>query len=255
MDDFESFVDPEFRTALIFAKMYEKAGYVLGTGEIRAIQNSIGQYLTDTLPDRYSFKIAGEPSIFVALSDYVVNGQLVSLLFCLFAVGLIIVLLFKNWKAGFLALIPMSVAVVINFGIMGWFGIDLDTATAIIASVAIGVGVDDTIHFLNTFRHFRMKGLTVDDAVAHTLSISGKAISYTSLALIFGFSVLITSSFKPLILIGILIAITMAATTVGALLVLPAVIKATNISLDESPSDAMFWKIFYIGRFFNLENK
>ncbi len=100
MDDFESFVDPEFRTALIFAKMYEKAGYILGTGEIRAIQNSIDHYLTETLPDRYSFKIAGEPSIFVALSDYVVNGQLVSLFFCLFAVGLIIALLFKNWKAG-----------------------------------------------------------------------------------------------------------------------------------------------------------
>ena len=164
-------------------------------------------------------------------------------------------LLFKNWKAGFISLIPMSVAVIINFGIMGWFGINLDTATAIIASVAIGIGVDDTIHFLNTFRHFRINKFTVDEAIVRTLSISGKAICYTSLALIFGYSVLITSNFKPIILVGILIAITMAATTIGALMVLPAVIKATNISLEKNESDSLFWRIFYIGRFFNLENK
>ncbi len=255
IDDFESFVDPEFRTALVFAKLYEKSGYIIGTGEIRIIQNTIGRYLAETLPDTMSYKIAGEPSIFVALSDYVVKGQLYSLFFCLFAVGLIMTLLFKNWKAGFISLIPMSVAVIINFGIMGWFGINLDTATAIIASVAVGIGVDDTIHFLNTFRHFRINKFTVDEAIVRTLSISGKAICYTSLALIFGYSVLITSNFKPIILVGILIAITMAATTIGALMVLPAVIKATNVSLEKSASDSLFWRIFYIGRFFNLENK
>ncbi len=252
IDDFQSFVDQEFRTAMIFVKLWEKEGYSLGTGAIRHTQDRISEYLNKKLLETHSFRIAGEPTIFVALSDYVVNGQLNSLIFCLIAVSLVVVLLFKNWQAGFLSLIPMGVAVLINFGIMGWFGIALDTATAIIASVAIGIGVDDTIHFLNTFRYFKLRNLSTDEAIKKTLEISGKAITYTSLALVCGFLVMTISNFKPLILLGILNALTMVGTTIGALIILPASIKAARVNLDESESDSWFWRIFYLGRFFNL---
>ncbi len=252
IDAFESFVDQDFRTSMIFVKLWEKEGHSLGTGAIRYTQDRISDYLNKRLPETYSFRIAGEPTIFVALSDYVVKGQLYSLIFCLIAVSLVVVLLFKNWQAGFLSLIPMGVAVLINFGIMGWFGIALDTATAIIASVAIGIGVDDTIHFLNTFRYFRLRNLSTDEAIKKTLEISGKAITYTSLALVFGFLVMTISNFKPLILLGILNALTMVGTTIGALIILPAAIKAARVNLDESKSDSWFWRLFYLGRFFNL---
>jgi len=175
-----------------------------------------------------------------------------SLLLCLIVVCIMVILLFKNIQAGFLALIPMSVGVIINFGIMGWFGINLDMATAIIASLTIGIGVDDTIHFLNTYRHNREMNLSVDETIRRTLAVSGKAIIYTSLALIFGFSVLVASNFVPIILFGILAAITMIATTIGALLVLPSVIKATGVSLEESTSESRIWKYLYIGKFFQI---
>ncbi|MCP4136150.1 MAG: MMPL family transporter [bacterium] len=225
-------------------------------------RKDITAYLENNLPDTYLFnttgkynlRITGEPAIFIKMAEYVVQGQMLSLLFCLITVCIMVILLFKNWKAGFISLIPMSVAVIINFGIMGWFGIRLDTATAIIASITIGIGVDDTIHFLNTYRHFRAKKMSVDETIARTLAISGKAITYTSVALVFGFSVMITSNFKPIMYFGILVAITMIATTVGALLVLPAAIKATNVSLRESESNSLFWRIFYIGKYFNVSD-
>ncbi len=163
--------------------------------------------------------------------DYIVNGQIQSLLLTLVVIGLVVLILMRDIRSALLSLIPMTVAVMLNFGIMGWFGIRLDIATSIIAAITIGIGVDDTIHFLNTFRWFRMQGEDVDTAIAHTLKVAGKAILFTSLALIFGFSVMEFSTFKPLILFGLLMTITMVATTIGALLVLPAAIKLTGVKL------------------------
>ena len=253
IDDFESYFDRDMRTAMIFAKVWEGDKKYHSTTYIKYIQNRIDRHLSKTLPKKYTYTITGEPSIMIRLSDHVISGQLQSLLFCFIAVIIIIILLFKNWKAGAVAMIPMSVAVIINFGIMGWFGIRLDTATAIIASLTIGIGVDDTIHFLNSFRHFRKHNYSVDQSIAGTLAVTGRAISYTSLALIFGFSILVFSNYKPIIFFGVLSALTMVATTLGALIILPAVIKFTGVSLEESGSHQWFWRYAYIGRFFNIE--
>jgi hypothetical protein len=119
----------------------------------------------------------------------------------------------------------------------------LDIATSIIAAITIGIGVDDTIHFLNTFRHYRKQGLDVDASIEKTLQVAGKAIIFTSLALIFGFSVLELSTFKPLMLFGLLMAVTMVATTIGALLVLPAAIKLTKIKLVQNQEKRSYSRI------------
>jgi predicted RND superfamily exporter protein len=191
----------------------------------------------------------------VKLVYYVVKGQMQSLFLSLIVVGLIVILLFNHIKAGPLALIPISTAVIVNFGIMGWFDIKLDMATSVIAALTIGIGVDDTIHFLNTFRHNRARGLSVDETISRTLAVSGKAILFTSLALIFGFSVLLTSHFIPIILFGILTATTMINTTIGALLILPSVIKATNIDLTKSEPKSRLGKYLNIDRLLGLEEK
>jgi predicted RND superfamily exporter protein len=255
IDDFRHYLDRDHRTLMVFAKIWEGHREYHSTSDLSHIQKKIDRHLKKSLPAPYSHSITGEPAILIKLADYITTGQLMSLFFCLVVVAVIIVLLFKNWKAGIVAMIPMCTAVMINFGIMGWFGIRLDSATAIIASITIGIGVDDTIHFLNTYRHFRSKDCGVDETIGKVLSISGRAIMYTSLALIFGFSILSLSNFKPIILFGILSSITMAATTAGALIVLPSVIKATRLDLDENPSQSWFWRFFYIGRFFALKEE
>ncbi|MBN1495405.1 MAG: MMPL family transporter [Spirochaetes bacterium] len=253
IDEFEPLLDEDYRTAMIFAKIKSPEDNFLYTTDLQEILDNIDTYLKKTLPAPYSARITGEPRIIIALSSYVVQGQLMSLLLSLIVVLVIVILLFKNWKAGLISLIPIGFAVTISFGIMGWFGIRLDTATAIIAGITIGIGIDDTIHFLNTYRHFRERRLGVDETIRNTLAISGKAIIYTSLALIAGFSILVLSNFKPIVLFGLLVSITMIATTMGALLILPAVIKATGVSLEKSASESRFWKYFYIGRFFNFD--
>jgi len=252
-DEFESFVDIDFRTCNLLARLGEKEDYHVGTTEIINIADEIASYLDRTLPEGASYTISGFPMMDAKLVHYIVTGQLQSLFLSLLVVGLIVALLFRQMKAGPLALIPMSVAVIINFGVMGWLRINLDMATSVIAAITIGIGVDDTIHFLNTFRHNRARGLSVDETIRNTLAVSGKAILFTSLALVFGFSILITSNFLPIALFGILTATTMINTTIGALLVLPSVIKATGISLDEPEPGSGIGRYLNVDKFFGMD--
>jgi len=254
IDEFEPYVDHEFRTCDILARLCQKQGHPIGTAQINTIVSKIADYLEKNLPEPYRFSMTGHPLINVKLAYYIVTGQLKSLLLSLIVIGLIVTLLFNHIKAGLLALIPMSVAVIFNFGIMGWLGIKLDLATSIIGAVTIGIGVDDTIHFLNTYRQYREKGFTVDDTIAGTLAVSGKAIIFTSLALIFGFSVLVTSSFIPVILFGVLMASTMISTTIGALLILPSAIKLAGIEVvPYRKPNSWLGRYLNLGKLFGLE--
>ncbi len=231
IDQFEPYVDTEFSACNLLARLGENGDTLLGTFGMEHIFKKISEHLDQTLPPGYSFKITGHPSLMVQSAGYIVDGQINSLLLTLVVIGIMILILLKDFKAGLLSLIPMSVAVIFNFGIMGWFGIYLDVATSTIATITIGIGVDDTIHFLNTFRYYRNLGEDINTAIQHTLEVAGKAILFTSMALIFGFSVMGLSTFKPLILFGVLMIITMVATTIGALLVLPCAIKLTKVKL------------------------
>lgn len=234
IDEFESYVDEDFETVSILARLTQREDYTLGTAQIKRIINTVDAHLKQTLPKPYTYRITGFPVMNVKMVDYIISGQLQSLLLSFVFIMVIVTLLFKTIKAAPLALIPMSVAVAISFGIMGWFHINLDIITSIIAAITIGIGIDDTIHVLNTYRRFSQQEDTVEHAIKKTLRVSGKAIIYTSLALIAGFAVLATSSFRPVILFGMLMAVTMTATTLGALLILPAVIQMTQVNLMTS---------------------
>ncbi|MBW2600289.1 MAG: MMPL family transporter, partial [Deltaproteobacteria bacterium] len=243
-DDISFYKIPENRLDIIdYLEIYSgdddnSDGRFDETTEIKKIAGKIADHLDKNLPEGVSYTISGFPMMNVKLVYYVVLGQTQSLFLSLLVVGLIVALLFQQIKAGPLALIPMSIAVIINFGIMGWLQINLDMATSVIAAITVGIGVDDTIHFLNSFRQNRARGLDIDESINRTLAVSGKAILFTSFALILGFSVLITSNFLPVSLFGILTASTMINTTIGALLILPSVIKATGINLDRPQSDS-----------------
>jgi hypothetical protein len=253
-DDFEPFVDADYRTCNVLARLCRKEGQLIGTSEVQKIVKKIGEFLTQHLPEGMTYHISGFPVMEVQVSRYLVIGQLQNMLLSLIAVVLICMLLFSHFSAGLLALIPLTVAVLINFGIMGWFNIALDMTTSVIAAVTIGIGIDDTIHFMNSFRHNRARGYSIDESIDRTLNVSGKAIIFTSVALIFGFLVFLLSQFIPLNLLGILLAITMTATTLGALLVLPAFIKITHVNLNPPLKETWMSKYFNLSRWFGLND-
>ena len=242
-DDFESFVDVFYQKTNLLARLTRKEADRLGTTEIKHILNKVESHLEKSLPDTYTYTVTGYPAINVKLAHYVVIGQLWGLALSLVFVMGVIIFLFRKMTAGPLALIDMGVTILINFGIMGWFGIELDMVTSVIATITIGIGVDDTIHFLNTYRAYHPRLLNVPDTIEKTLFVAGKAIVFTSLALTFGFLSQVTSNFLPIILFSLLIALTMINTTIGSILLIPAAIRFTGIDLDRP------------GRFFRRKGK
>ena len=128
---------------------------------------------------------------------------------------------FLSSKVGLVAIVPNLFPIIVNFGIMGWFGIELSMFTSLIASIAIGLAVDDTIHYLVRYNMEFRKELDDKKALRETLKHIGRPVIFTTLTISIGFSILAFSSFQPTAVFGIMMVITMLSALVGDLILLP----------------------------------
>jgi hypothetical protein len=124
-------------------------------------------------------------------------------------------------------MIPNLFPILVNFGIMGWSGLHLTVATSMVASIAIGLAVDDTIHYMFRFNHQFRTDFSRRRANYRTIADVGKPIIFTSVAIGMGFSVLLFSSFVPTSIFGLLMLVTMASALLGDLFILPVIMQAT----------------------------
>lgn len=218
--DFEQVVDYDYRLANVSIRMESVSSSQLGT----IVDDIEGYAVEDTLSD-FQAEVTGSSYLFKVLTDLLVNGQIWSLITSLGLVWLIIALIFRSFSAGGYSIIPLSLTIAINFGLMGWFNIPLDTATTMLASMAIGIGVDYTIHFLSRYREEVRRTGDYAQAGLITTRTTGKAIVFNAVAVTMGFIVLLFSSFRPIQTLGALTALTMVTSALGALTVLPAVLN------------------------------
>jgi predicted RND superfamily exporter protein len=170
-----------------------------------------------------SVEISGVDLIYVSLIDYLVRSQLISILLSLIIVFIIIAITFKSMVFGFFGLIPIFFGLFLNFGTMSYFNVSLDFITSMIASIAVGLGVDNSIHYLIRFTRTNHT-LPLKERLREALGITGTPIFFTSFTLIAGFCVLLFSSFKPILYFGLLISVTMLGCFIGVIFILPAVI-------------------------------
>lgn len=164
----------------------------------------------------------------IELADMVIRGQIKSLVFAMVVIFIILSFVFRSPKAGLLSSLPLSIAILVLFGLMGLLGIAIDIATALTSSIMIGVGVDYTIHFLWHFKEERAKGFSHKEAVLNTLTTSGRSIVINALSVIIGFLPLVLSSFTPLKFFGALVVISITTCLVSALLLVPAIVILTK---------------------------
>jgi predicted RND superfamily exporter protein len=160
----------------------------------------------------------------IELADLVVDGQIKSLVFALLVVFVLLSYIFKSIKAGILSSLPLTIAILILFGLMGYFGISLDIATALLSSIMIGVGIDYTIHFLWRFKKERKLGHDHKEAVHITLTTTGRGIIFNALSVVIGFLALTVSNFAPLRFFGALVVISITTCLLSALILIPSVI-------------------------------
>ncbi len=213
-DDFEKIVDFNYEHAQIMIRILNS--------DASAIQAVVAK--VEELAEGYpAIKYAGGQSMITAeLIDIVVHGQMLSLLMAIIVIAVMVMLMFRSPTAGFLAAVPLLVAIILLFGLMGYLGIRLDIVTAILSSIMIGVGVDYTIHFLWRYQQERRNGLGYEQAVVHTISTTGRGISFNALSVMIGFGALILSIFPPLKFFGFLVVVSIFSCAVGAVVLIPA---------------------------------
>jgi predicted RND superfamily exporter protein len=219
----DRFSDDPLAPKTIRVMMQLRSHSTVETGEIIS---DAKDYAAKYFPEGYTLEATGVGEMEYVMSNMVVNSQLKSLLFSLIAVFIIISVAFKSGKAGFLGALPLAFTIILNYMVMGFTGIHLDLVTSIIASVAIGVGIDYTIHFLTTYKAERGKSDDLEAVALATFQKSGPGIVTNALAVGLGFLVLCLSRFIVLRYIGLLIAIVMFTSSLLAMTIIPGVLSA-----------------------------
>jgi hypothetical protein len=154
--------------------------------------------------------------------DALVKGQVYSLAISVIIIFLIMFFMLRSFSLWVLTVLPNLFPIALNFGIMGLFNISLNTATALVATVAIGISVDDTIHFMTELKRNMVGGADTREAVKNTIQVKGKAMMLSSLILCIGFGVMIFSRFVPTMNFGVLSSVIMITALIGDILLLPA---------------------------------
>jgi len=190
-------------------------------------------FIADNQSENFSIQITGMPFVDIVMDRSLVNSQIGSILIALVFVVLVIGLILKSFKYGLLSTIPIAAAIIILFGIMGWTGISLNIATVLVASVALGIGIDYSIHIVVNFNRNYKTHKNSLRAVSESILSSGKAIIINFIAVSLGFLVLVFSDMIPLIYFGILVAASMISSGLGALTLFPVVLYRVNRKNDE----------------------
>ena len=195
------------------------------TEKTKEIIDFCNAYAEQNFPEGYELKFTGSAEMEYTMTKLIVKSQITSLLISLVSVFIILSISFKSCFAGIIGAIPLALTILLNYMTMGFAEINLDLVTSIIASLAVGVGIDYTIHFLSTYKEEREKSDDLEKVTRETFKKSGHAILTNAIAVGFGFLVLCFSKFIVLRYIGILVAIVMFTSSILSMTVIPGILN------------------------------
>lgn len=199
--------------------------FIPGSKGMRKTETEILQFARDNLPADLEVRVTGERVLTARFSDRVTRQLVQNLLILSAVVTLLLILFFRSVKLGLLAIVPNLFPVMTTFGYMGWAGIPLSTGTFAVAIVALGIAVDDTIHFMTRFFHESKSGVSANEAISNSLSKELQPVLSTSVALTLGYLVLLFSPFLIHRETGLLFAIAITTACFADLFVTPVLLR------------------------------
>jgi hydrophobe/amphiphile efflux-3 (HAE3) family protein len=217
-DDFEEVVDYDYRRANVRIRANSDHSPVLKRVIERA--RSSGAALFAGLP--VETHLAGSAMTMFTFVGLIVRGQILSVLGAIAMVFLITAVMFRSALAGLLCIIPVSIATLLNFSLMGATGIPLGVTTALLSGMGIGVGVDYAIHFVARYRALTRAEGDRERRVQRTIGTTGRAILFNAIVVTAGFLVLMVSNFPPSRYLSALMSVNMMACFLGAMTLIPA---------------------------------
>ena len=218
-EEAEELVSPDYRVASLELRV--RVGRIV---HMAALVDRLDEALVAEPLEESKLTLTGIGALWLKLTNYIVSSQVQGLGIALVAITLVMVVLFRSIPIGLIAMIPNVVPVLLALGAMGFFDITLDYNKATIASIAIGIAVDDTIHLMSRFRlEF---GIHRNYAVALRAAMQdvGRAVVHTSIALVLGFLVLTLSELRSQAFYGILLAASLTTALIADLFLLPPLV-------------------------------
>ena len=180
-----------------------------------------------------TMKYAGSGYKSLVFTDLILEGQIKSLIMSLILIVVLISIMFRNFKVGLIGSAPILVTALISFGVMGFLGIPLNTTTALLSSIAVGIGIDYAIHFLEQYRNNARESDDKLVVAQKTMAHSGRAILYNAIVVIAGFMVLLFSVFPPNRELGALVSLNMLTSFVGTLTIMLVLLYSSNVFFNK----------------------
>ncbi len=216
-ENLDRIVDFGYQTAR-FTVLIEDAG----SYRVNQMRDAIDDYLAGHFGGQVETTITGTTILSANLTEMIVWSIAWSILLAITAIALIMAFLFRNPMLTFISMIPNLIPLVIIAGVLGWLGLDIRPSIAVIFTVALGIAVDDSIHYLARFRIEYMRSGDMEGSLRKTTVKTGRAIIITSIIIVAGFGSLLTSTFTSTVLMGLLVCITILAALMADLLLLPS---------------------------------
>lgn len=217
----DSYVDTTGRYARITTFMKD-----IGTDKMEVIEERLQQKIDKEFPkENYEVTMTGKALVFLKGTNYLINNLIISLALAIILIAGFMAFMFRSFKMILISLIPNMFPLLITAGLMGYLGIPLKPSTILVFSIAFGISVDDTIHFLAKYRQeLKANNWRIKISVYNALHETGISMFYTSIVLFFGFLVFTVSSFGGTIALGGLVSITLLFAMASNLLLLPSLL-------------------------------
>jgi len=198
----------------------------VGSNRMQEILEDLEPKIDSIFPaESYNVKYTGTSVVWLKGTDYLVKNLFLSLGIAIILIAIIMAVLFSSLRMVFVSLIPNLLPLLFTAAIMGYFGISIKPSTILIFSIAFGISVDDTIHYLAKYRQeLSLHSLNLREASILALKETGVSMIYTSIVLFFGFGVFTASEFGGTIALGLLVSITLLVAMASNLILLPSLI-------------------------------
>ena len=230
-----NFVDSTGRYARITTFMKD-----IGTDKMEVIEARIKQKIDKEFPkENYSVTMTGKALVFLKGTNFLIENLVISLSLAILLIGIFMAFLFRSLRMILISLIPNIFPLLITAGLMGYLGIPIKPSTILVFSIAFGISVDDTIHFLAKYRQeLKANNWRIKQSVYNALRETGVSMFYTSIVLFFGFLVFTVSSFGGTIALGGLVSVTLLFAMASNLLLLPSLL----LSLEKNIANKKIFK-------------
>lgn len=220
-----TYMDSTKRYARVTAQMAD-----IGTKEMQRINEDIRPKIDSIFnPEKYTVYLTGNSLVFLNGTNYLVKNLILSLALAIFIISIMMSFLFMSIRMVFVSILPNFIPLLVTAGLMGYFGITIKPSTILVFSIAFGISVDDTIHYLAKYRQEILhRRWDLKGSVITALRESGMSMAYTSIILFFGFGVFAVSNFGGTVALGVLVSITLIVAMFSNLIILPSLLLSVE---------------------------